>query len=450
VKVYMAPCGVGLGHITRCEPIARELSKHRVEVVFSTYGDGIGYAERMKLKTVRTVPIYIRVRRDGSVDFKQTATRSGLSLGVRTFIRQVLAEIRNLKAFKPNLVFSDSRASTLIAARLLRIPTILMLNQYKVNIIRKPSARRISLGDRAFFFIANTSWVFFRTLLQGVWSLSDQVLIPDFPPPYTVSLGNLAIPERYRRKVKLVGPVVTASPSKISHSATEIREKHGLDSVKPLVYIAISGPKVERRFLAHLMEGEIRKEAYNCLFVMSRGEASGTEDPTKHGELVTFDWLEEEFQYEILKACNLVVSRAGHGMIMKAMTFGKPMILVPIPDHTEQYGNAERVERLGLAKILDQSEVKSNKLRTTINDVLASKDASAIGHEISLFAEQLNTVNEVSGLILSRIGSLEGSPRWTTQPEGARLSVDLPRPTSTMKLCPKITPVHAEGPTTSL
>jgi UDP:flavonoid glycosyltransferase YjiC (YdhE family) len=399
----MAPCGVGLGHITRCEPIARELVKRGGEVVFSTYGDGIGYAEKMKLKLLETVPIYLRVRQDGSVDFKSTATRSGLSLGVRTFIRQVLAEIRNLKSFKPDLVFSDSRASTLLAAKMLGIPTILMLNQYRVNIIRRPSSTKLSIGDHIFFFIANLSWTFFRTLLQGIWSISDQILIPDFPSPYTVSLGNLAIPKRYSMKVRLVGPVVTERPSQIPYTPNEIRRQHELEASKPLVYIAVSGPMIERRYLAHVLEEAMDGSRFNIQFIMSRGEASGSEEATKKGELLSFDWIDERVQYQILKACDLVISRAGHGIIMKAMTFGKPMILVPIPDHTEQYGNAKRSALLGFARILDQDKIDSRSLGEAITEVLESKKFLSTAHEISLFSENLDTVNDVTELILTRI-----------------------------------------------
>jgi UDP-N-acetylglucosamine--N-acetylmuramyl-(pentapeptide) pyrophosphoryl-undecaprenol N-acetylglucosamine transferase len=398
----MAPCGVGLGHITRSEPIARELVKRGGTVVFSTYGDGIGYAQKMKLKLLKAVPIYLRVREDGSVDFKSTATRSGLSLGVRTFIRQVLAEIRNLKRFKPDLVFSDSRASTLLAAKMLGIPTILMLNQYKVDIIRKPSSTKLSIGDQIFFIIANISWTFFRTLLEGIWSVSDQILIPDFPSPYTVSLGNLAIPKRYRKKVRLVGPVVTEKPSKIPYTPNEIKKEYGLESSKILVYVAVSGPMIERRYLAHLLEKAIEGSKFNVQFVMSRGEASGSEKPVKKGDLLSFDWLAEEAQYQMLKACDLVVSRAGHGIIMKAMTFGKPMILIPIPDHTEQYGNARRSALLGFAKILDQDKIDSRNLEKAIKEVVDSRFLNT-AHEISLFSENLNTVDDVAELILTRV-----------------------------------------------
>lgn len=415
MKIYMAPCGVGLGHITRCEPIARELARRGAEVVFSTYGDGVEYAHKLRLRLVKTVPIYLRVREDGSVDFKSTATRSGLSLGMRTFIRQVLAEIRNLKSFKPDLAFSDSRASTLLAAKLLGIPTLLMLNQYRVNIIRKPSSARISIGDRIFFFIANVSWLFFRTLLQGLWSIADLIIIPDFPYPYTVSIGNLAIPKRYSRKVRLVGPVVGARPSQIAQTPEDLRKRMGLAVSKPLVYAAVSGPKIERRYLANLLEAVIKESTFNAQFVMSRGEASGSKVMTVNKKLLIFDWLTDEQQYDLFKACDLVVCRAGHGTITKAMTFGKPMILVPIPDHTEQYGNARQVIRLGLGKILYQHKVNAENLDQIISEILDSETFADRAREMSLFSEGLNTVSDIAELVLNRIHRDASASTSTTQ-----------------------------------
>jgi len=399
----MAPCGLGLGHITRCEPIARELTRHGVEVAFSTYGDGIGYAKRMKLKLMKTVAIYLRVRQDGSVDFKATATRSGLSLGVRTFIRQVLAEIRNLKRFKPDLVFSDSRASTLLAAWMLGIPRILMLNQYRVNMVRKPSSTKLSLSDHIFFLIANLSWIYFRTILQGIWSLSDQILIPDFTSPYTVSLGNLAIPKRYSKKVRLVGPIVTTRPNQISSTPNEIKTHFGLETSQPLVYVAVSGPKIERRYLAQVLENTLSETNLNYQFVMSKGEASASEKPRRHGKLIIFDWIDEDSQYQILKTCDLVISRAGHGTVTKAMTFGKPMILIPIPDHTEQYGNAKRSARLGFAKIIDQDKINEQILGKTMDELLKSKEIQNTAQEISRFSDRLDTIDTVTKIILNRI-----------------------------------------------
>ena len=212
LRVYVAPCGIGLGHITRSVPIANELKRRGNEIVYSTYLDGLDFARENHLPTYEAVPISFKVTSDGTIDFKLTAATSGFSLGIRTFLRQVTREIKYLKSFRPDVVFSDSRASSLLAARLMRIPVVLMLNQFRVEIIRRPTGRRMSLFDRFFFLIANLGWLFVRTAIGLVWVRSQIILIPDLPSPYTISLGNLAIPKRYNGKVKLIGPVVDSPP----------------------------------------------------------------------------------------------------------------------------------------------------------------------------------------------------------------------------------------------
>jgi UDP:flavonoid glycosyltransferase YjiC (YdhE family) len=57
---------------------------------------------------------------------------------------------------------------------------------------------------------------------------------------------------------------------------------------------------------------------------------------------------------------------------MKAITLGKPMILIPIPDHTEQSGNAKRASKLGLAEIIPQRELTTERLLDATKRMLDS------------------------------------------------------------------------------
>ena len=359
----MAPCGIGLGHITRAIPIAKELNARGIETVFSTYLDGLEYAKRNHLPTYEAVPIYFRVTTDGAIDFKLTAASSGFSLGVRRFLRQVTHEIRFMKQFKPDVVFSDSRASSLVAARLLRIPVVLMLNQFRVEIIRRPAGRRLSLQDRLFFFIANIGWLFIRTALQLVWIRSQIILVPDLPSPFTISAGNLAIPRRYSGKVKLIGPIVEKNQHKGASSHGEVSSVS-----RPLVYAAVSGPKVERRILSRKLTDCLRDVSKHYEVVISRGEPNGSRKPRSLHGMKVYDWIED--QDSVIMASEIVISRAGHGTIMKSLVHGKPMLLIPIPDHTEQYGNARRARALHVAEIIDQARLDRRTLKAAVNQIL--------------------------------------------------------------------------------
>jgi len=367
MRVYVAPCGIGLGHITRAVPIANELTRRGNTVAFSTYSDGFDYALRNHLPSYRAVPIKFRVTSDGTVDFKKTAATSGFSLGVRTFLRQLVLEIRYIKAFRPDVVFSDSRGSSLLAARLLRLPVALMLNQFRVEIVKRPSKRELSLLDTIFFVIANIGWLFIRTAIEIVWGRSQIILIPDLPLPYTICLGNLGIPRRYAGKVKMIGPVVESRFQSLADQSS-FRQKLGLHSEKSMIYAAVSGPKLEREILVNILLDSLRGISEKYDVVLSCGDPIGRRSPHQvHGVLV-YDWIED--QDDFINASDLIISRAGHGTILKSIAFGKPMILIPIPDHTEQYSNARRATSLQVAEVMDQRRVNERTLEETVRRIL--------------------------------------------------------------------------------
>ena len=123
-----------------------------------------------------------------------------------------------------------------------------MLNQFRVEIIRRPSSKKLSLFDKIFFLIANLGWVFIRTSIQLVWVRCRVILIPDLPAPYTISVGNLAIPKGYAAKVKLIGPIVSGS-----NEIQVDKKKLGFDLRTPLIYAAVSGPRIERQALNRVL-----------------------------------------------------------------------------------------------------------------------------------------------------------------------------------------------------
>jgi UDP:flavonoid glycosyltransferase YjiC (YdhE family) len=375
--------------MTRAHPIANELKHRGIEAVFSTYLDGLDYAKRNHLRTYEAVPINFRVTTDGTIDFKTTAATSGFSLGIRRFLEQVVREIQFLKQFRPDVVLSDSRASSLVAGWLLRIPVALMLNQFRIEIIRRPSGRSLTPFDRLFFLIANVGWLFIRTAIQLVWGRSQVILIPDLPSPYTVSSGNLAIPRRYTEKVKLIGPVVERQHDKTS-TRSDIRRKLGLGLKLPFIYAAVSGPKVERETLARMLLDSFQNMSGDYQIVLSTGNPEGKRTMHSVGGVRVYDWIEN--QDDFIRASDLVIGRAGHGTIMKSLAYGKPMVLVPIPDHTEQYGNARRAASLHVAEIIDQNMLDHDTLKSKVEKVLESHEYIANVSRISKEAAAMDGV----------------------------------------------------------
>jgi len=360
MRVYFAPCGIGLGHVGRNIPIARRLVEKNIEVLFSTYQEGIRYVEREKFPLVKAPPIGFQVKPDGTIDFRQTAVNPGPFLASFTLMKQVNAEIEAIESFKPDVVVSDSRASPLLAAKMLGIPRICILNQFQVIIPRKKHLLRLArLAD--YITLA---------IVGKIWTSGNAVLIPDFPPPYTISTGNLNIPKSYRKKVNMIGPILSTHPNELP-TEKELRKKLKLPMDKPVIFAPISGPIRERAFLTVILRRILLEFPEEYEIVLSLGYPNAETEPIHHGNLRIYKWIPNRFEY--LKACDLVISRAGHGTLMQCMCYGKPMILVPTPSHTEQLNNAKQAEELGVAKVIGQKKISKEKLVENVHQILESE-----------------------------------------------------------------------------
>ena len=126
-RIYFSPCGIGLGHVSRSVPIAREVVRRGGSVLFSTYTEAVNYTQKFGLPVVSAPPIQMGNDPTGSISIKGTTLESGIT-ALPTFMEQIRFEVLYMKAFDPDVVFSDSRLSSIYAARLLRIPIVLLLN----------------------------------------------------------------------------------------------------------------------------------------------------------------------------------------------------------------------------------------------------------------------------------------------------------------------------------
>lgn len=71
---------------------------------------------------------------------------------------------------------------------------------------------------------------------------------------------------------------------------------------------------------------------------------------------------------KVLPHCRLVISHAGHGIVMKSMSYGVPMVLIPWG--RDQPGVADRAKRLGLAVVIPRAECSVSAVAAAVGDVL--------------------------------------------------------------------------------
>ncbi len=388
VKAYFSPCGIGLGHVGRVLPVAEELVRRGAEVMFSTYLEGVDFVRKQGFPVVSAPAIDLESDSTGRVDIHATAVSQGVP-GLARFMQQVTAEVEYMKAFMPDVVFSDSRLSSVLAGKMLGVPVALMLNQFLPLVPR--GSQNLTLSQ---IFDGGV-----LTLLGRGWAASDTILIPDFPEPYTISLASLRIPKAHRHLVQMVGFILPRRPEEIVDTG-RVREEAGASEEEKLIYAAISGPRREREPLIRLLTPIFEGLPWGYRVVMSLGIPDGGSEPSTSGALTTIPWVTDRYEY--MKACDLVVCRGGHNTIMQSICYRRPAIIVPTPNHTEQYLNARRAMELGFAEVVHQDDLNRKKLLDTADCLLTDTgyrerldEMASKGYSNGL----ANTVSAISDLI---------------------------------------------------
>ena len=73
---------------------------------------------------------------------------------------------------------------------------------------------------------------------------------------------------------------------------------------------------------------------------------------------------------EVLKRARLLISHAGHGIVMKGLYYGVPMVLIPWD--RDQPGVAARAAALGIAEVIPRQDLTEARLSAAIHKVLGT------------------------------------------------------------------------------
>jgi UDP:flavonoid glycosyltransferase YjiC (YdhE family) len=167
--------------------------------------------------------------------------------------------------------------------------------------------------------------------------------------------------------VKFIGPIVPKRPNELP-TKEELREQLKLPADKPIIFAPLSGPTSEKAFVTGVLRKILLDFPEEYEVIMSFGYPNADNTPMRHGNLTIYKWLPNRFEF--LKACDVAIGRAGHGTITQCMCYGKPMVLIPTPGHTEQINNAKQAENIGVAKIVLQERLSKQRMLDKIRESL--------------------------------------------------------------------------------
>jgi UDP:flavonoid glycosyltransferase YjiC (YdhE family) len=394
MRIYFAPCGIALGHAGRMLPVARTFQGRGHSVFFSTYGEAVPFVRKAGFPVSEVPAIRMFEKEDGTFNFRRTLSASPRA--ILNFSEQVAAEVNLIEHFKPDVVMSDSRLSSVLAARMMRITSVLVLHQLRIMIPHvKPITRRYKLSIKS-----HTERLGLE-MFGGLWRLSQVIVVPDFPSPYTIAKANVVPSKQYIHKLRLVGPIIPKFPGTLP-PADELKRELGFDD-RPLIFAAISGTTAEKMLISRRLVELFRDfpDSYNI--VVTRG-LSDVKDAVGNGGLLSrnprlriYNWIDDRYKY--LKACDLLVTRGGHNTVSEAIYYGKPMIVIPTPGHSEHQGIAESLAAMNLAIVQQQNSLCREGLLEGVQTMTESSVYRARIDDAQRYASRFNAVESIYRIV---------------------------------------------------
>jgi UDP-N-acetylglucosamine--N-acetylmuramyl-(pentapeptide) pyrophosphoryl-undecaprenol N-acetylglucosamine transferase len=377
MKVYLAAFGSGMGHASRMSALAERLTATGDQVMFSSSGEVTDWLRNGGYACNDLPLVDIAFARSGA--FSATETLKFFPAIMAHLVEQVHLEVGNLASFAPGVVLSDSVASTIAASRLLGVRSVALLNQLRlVSSPNTPAPIAEALSAASI-------------VVGGLfWRLCDDILIPDLPPPYTISERNLWSAGKASARARYIGfltPKRTAAPENDDVLRRWLAEKRRIR-----VFWQISGPPATRRPFVGRALRAAKALADDYLFVITAGNPRGVRSPHPVPGGYLYQWC--DFAGAFIDSCAVVVSRAGHVSLSDYILRAKPSLLVPIQAQTEQMGNASKAQRLGISMAVEEQALEPGVVSEALQRLLSGEYSKRLD-ELKAVAERHDALGSI-------------------------------------------------------
>ena len=324
MRLLLCCAELGLGHVSRIIPLGKRLEKNGHEMFFFSGGKAYEMLQKEFKNVYKCTPVSWYENAHGIITsasllnllvplplFNMELNRFELkkSNAMETIHRYY--DLReNLHDIAPDMLIADGDINALRLAQRWKIPSV-----YVANMIRP------SYGFSA--FLSPGERVVERYVKQ-----SSRIIIPDNPPPYTVSEYSVGDLDRVGLKgnVEYVGSFVDTTP-------VEGSQEH--------IFAPISGPVGTRAKLIKTLIPVLEKLKIKCIISLG---TPGKRVSTKIGNCELHTWLTPEEREEAMRNAKFVIFSGGHATCFETIKYGKPSIC--IPTQPEQLGNAAKLEDL--------------------------------------------------------------------------------------------------------
>lgn len=349
MKVLMMPCGIGMGHTSRCIALAEKLQERNVDVVFASYGSGYKLLKKQGKYEIAKLPDIKFYGSNGGLDIKYTAKKSIDAPFI--FLKSIYYESKIIKKFKPDIIVADAHYSVPITAKVLGIPCIMITNELTLDF------SKLYPEERAMEYLENG----LKRFIKDVSKQCNAILIPDIE-------NSVEIPPELREKTIFTGPFLRQNPNEIENKK-ELRKKLGFKEDERIVLVTVGGSEFGKRLLKIIYESSEEIDADKI--IMITGPQINSDFIEDSNKIVKKSYLDNIMEW--MKLSDVIISLAGHTTTMEIASLGIPNIIIPIENHSEQLKNALAMKKHGISLIKDINEINSKDLACDINNILSDK-----------------------------------------------------------------------------
>jgi UDP-N-acetylglucosamine--N-acetylmuramyl-(pentapeptide) pyrophosphoryl-undecaprenol N-acetylglucosamine transferase len=337
--IYFSISSEGFGHSSRAIALAKQLSEN--SVLIGSYGIALERVKAHNLPCIEVARELQLVGKEGGFDMGQTILKNqGIAL---TFSQTVQEEQEIMRKNNVTLVVADGRMAAVVAASSLDIPCLVLTNQSAFYPFFEQDSPLVKLLGGTF------DW------LMKFWLCSaEEILIPDFPPPYTICLKNLTQNPTVKKRTRFVGPLVSFEPSEIALPSTV--------GERPKIVATLGGHTYRKPLFEAIIKAA---EAFpECDFevITTFQTATLPRNVAIHQQLPNC--------IDLFASASFVITQAGHSTAMELLSLGKPFIVVPDMKQAEQENNAQRLGELGVALPITYPQLGAGKLVEAISQML--------------------------------------------------------------------------------
>jgi UDP:flavonoid glycosyltransferase YjiC (YdhE family) len=308
VRVLFLVNGLGLGNSTRCHAVMQALAAHGAELRVVTSGNGLWYfADKPEFGTVTEIPSLQYGKKDGRISILATLGRIGDAARILVEADRIIGRV--IADFRPQVVVTDS-TYVFRAVRAAGLPLVALNNSDMVvrGIARFTDRPRSVLPQ--FTFVEAPDCLYHR-------------FIPDVAISPRLEPGDRAHWTGFRA----VGPIVRR----------ECRPCALGEGPVARVVIMLSGSAFGSQVRLARRHGGITVD------VIGRSAPEGQTLPDNvvfHGKM--------RDSLPLLSAADLVIINGGFSAVSEALYLRKPMVVLPVPRHAEQWVNGRTIQDMGV------------------------------------------------------------------------------------------------------